>query len=665
MEVRNLLIITGEWGENTTQLVYNTKKIISKASNNLLDILVVNSGEYKFNLPHYSITTNSDTKDLFYNFICLSKAVNFKQNQQLENLIEYAYCFHLSTELESIDLDLELILPQSRNIVCLGGTKATDINLIFPSTKFWVTTGLDFDGVGSLYKSNIQELFLQNGHTSSIVRQGTTVTPTDLLSGLFLAFLNTLHIHEVYLSLKEATTSKDVVKVTPSRKNNSKPTVAICLSGETRSLELTIDFFKYLSKVEEIDFHFFIATWESNYSEALRKIPNLKSICILNEQTYTDNLNVENRLSNNHRYSFLLKKCNLLKQDYEIENNFVYDYVVMSRPDCVFAGLFECVTEMLLNKGYAEFNNNLYLSDSIQYNKEHFNADDNIALGSSYISDIYSNIHFIYYNNTLNRFYHSLQVNAFIIGYYNLNPLQLPFRNIIIRPCNLNKWLVAVKGIDYTNRETGRQLGNIKREVNNLRMQEGFKGTILIDIRKYDILLTTSGYLPALEHYLYNLGWRTGSSNLIILCTHNQKISLQEKNICKFFTVNSIHFETENSIVESFVKHEPISINVPLPKKRYVAIEPEVFLNYQHNKFASNSLDYNFSLLANNKNTLDNLVTFDHNVFESIRNEQVDTVKNLIDLIESRDNFTKLVFDTHSITGLDQAILELAVSSVN
>ena len=658
MEVRNLLVVTGEWKETTEGLIQKIKQVIRRASDHNLDIIIANSGNYQFDFPHYSIEVNSDTRDIFYSFICLNKAVNFKQTQQLENLIEYKYCFHLSTSLDTIDSDLNFILPQSKNIVCIKGTKIGD--LIFPSTKLWATTGLDFDAVGSLYKSGIRELFNQNGHASNTVEVGTTADAGDILSGLFLTFLNTLHIHEVYLSHRVLTEVGKKAEVTVKTTFSSKPTVAICLSGETRSLELTIRFFKYLASIEDIDFHFFIATWESNYNQYLKKIPNLKSISILDETEYAKNIKVESNLSNNHRYSFLLKKCNLLKQEYELTHNFIYDYVVMSRPDCVFAGLHECIVDILLGREHAKFNNNLYLPDSIQYNRQHYNADDNIALSSSYISDIYTNIHFIYYNNTLNRFYHSLQVNAYIIHYYSLNNLELPFRNIIIRPCNLNRWLKEVINIDYTNRNTSIELGSIKKKVNNLRMQEGFKGNILIDIRKYDILLSKSGFLPALEHYIYNLGWRTGSSNIIFLCSNEQKKIIQDENICKDFTFNSINFDTESTLTSCIVNFSSLADKFSPRIKRFVVIEPKIFLNYQHNQFVTESILVDFSLLKEDGEILDHLVTFNENVLQFLKDKKYDSVKDLIKFIDIQENLTKLEFNIKSITDLETAIQNLS-----
>ena len=47
--------------------------------------------------------------------------------------------------------------------------------------------------------------------------------------------------------------------------------IAICLSGEARSLELTKPFYETICKLEEYDVSFFITTWTSNFDNKINK----------------------------------------------------------------------------------------------------------------------------------------------------------------------------------------------------------------------------------------------------------------------------------------------------------------------------------------------------------------------------------------------------------
>ena len=103
--------------------------------------------------------------------------------------------------------------------------------------------------------------------------------------------------------------------------------VAICLSGEARSLEVTKDLFKSVENISDYQFDFFISTWKSGYDTTVKCFPHLKGCSILDESKYIEHTKIIKE-SNNFKYSFLLKHCNLLKQQYEYKNKLVSKVVL-------------------------------------------------------------------------------------------------------------------------------------------------------------------------------------------------------------------------------------------------------------------------------------------------------------------------------------------------
>ena len=77
----------------------------------------------------------------------------------------------------------------------------------------------------------------------------------------------------------------------------------------------------------------------------------------------------------------------MLKKKYEIENNFVYDVVVKSRPDIVFNPKRTCYFEQIEDKTP---DNQLYTTHGGEMEHEFgmYNIDDCVFYSSSYTSDI-------------------------------------------------------------------------------------------------------------------------------------------------------------------------------------------------------------------------------------------------------------------------------------
>ena len=196
--------------------------------------------------------------------------------------------------------------------------------------------------------------------------------------------------------------------------------IAICLSGEARSLELTKPFYETICKLEEYDVSFFITTWTSNFDNKIQSFKNLKKHGIFKEEDYLKQTTFT-KTSNNYKYSFLLKACNLLKQQYELENNINFDSVIISRLDTILhypEDMFSQYFNVIDNINYSPLVT--FTADSLRYNSDHRFLDDNFLMTNSITSDLYSNIHFTYFGHKMNRRRHSLETNAFIVQYYNI-----------------------------------------------------------------------------------------------------------------------------------------------------------------------------------------------------------------------------------------------------
>src|SRR5690606_33833372 len=75
---------------------------------------------------------------------------------------------------------------------------------------------------------------------------------------------------------------------------------------------------------------------------------------------------------------YSIEKCNQLKQEYEKDNNFVYDFVVRIRTDLLFMSPFYIKKNIDTNKLY------------VPYGYDYSGLNDQVAYGGSPIMDQYS-----------------------------------------------------------------------------------------------------------------------------------------------------------------------------------------------------------------------------------------------------------------------------------
>jgi|13_taG_2_1085334.scaffolds.fasta_scaffold03682_8 hypothetical protein len=364
--------------------------------------------------------------------------------------------------------------------------------------------------------------------------------------------------------------------------------IAICLSGETRAFDLTKRLNSTLVETEEYTIDFFIATWDSNYTSEYLYYPNLKGCEILKEEEWEEHTNIRYK-SNNFKYSFLLKKCNLLKQKYELDNNFVYDCVVISRIDVIFRQLLTGIDQFLEEQEQYDFDGLVVkANDEASYcDKNTSVLDDNFCITNSLTSDLYTNIHFLYYGKSTNKLSHSLEINAYILRRFNIIHTNAGATVNIVRPSNVHLWievLVRNNALDYNMRndcETGFQ--NARVEVYNVRLQVQFRGSIIIDIRNKDYVFDKLGYLSLLEQFISNLALKSEYSKVILLGNKGAKDKIEKLNL-----------RLENyKVVENKTIKEVLAL---VDSNNILLTSPNSFISFDHNFFyekcTSNDLVY-------------------------------------------------------------------------
>lgn len=117
---------------------------------------------------------------------------------------------------------------------------------------------------------------------------------------------------------------------------------AICLSGELRSIRKTFPRIKrdILDQLESYDvfYHTWVDDPDIRDLNVLIQDGNLRDILIEPRITFDEkNYNLRKRsevfIQGFLRQLYCLKKCNMLKKQYEAEHDFIYDAVIRVRPD--------------------------------------------------------------------------------------------------------------------------------------------------------------------------------------------------------------------------------------------------------------------------------------------------------------------------------------------
>jgi hypothetical protein len=168
--------------------------------------------------------------------------------------------------------------------------------------------------------------------------------------------------------------------------------IAICIVGEMRYWEITKHIFK------NWDADFFVSTWDttdreeenypykfhgnSNINDEMIETLNLKGYEFLSRE-------VENKIEFHiPKYYYLIYRCNLLKTQYELDNNFKYDCVLMTRSDVLASEKTQYILSQKLDENY------IYLSE-VNYRDEYYGYGtmDTVAYGTSATMDIFSSLY--------------------------------------------------------------------------------------------------------------------------------------------------------------------------------------------------------------------------------------------------------------------------------
>ena len=158
--------------------------------------------------------------------------------------------------------------------------------------------------------------------------------------------------------------------------------VAICFWGQTRTFSVLEECYSKL-KDDDIQFDFFVSTWDDfNNKEPFY------DLCTDNEFIDDDGLEFKNHTD---KASYLIHRVNTLKTKHELENNFIYDYVLWTRSEILFKpeDLIKLFKDKVQNHKDLELNlhNDLIRKDDDGYP---YLSSDYFFLGTSLSFDLYS-----------------------------------------------------------------------------------------------------------------------------------------------------------------------------------------------------------------------------------------------------------------------------------
>ena len=103
--------------------------------------------------------------------------------------------------------------------------------------------------------------------------------------------------------------------------------VAICLFGQTRTYQAINESYKNLNENPHLEIDFFVSTWDD--------FEDKKPFDFFTTSEFM-NPNIIDFRDNTDRAAYTIHRVNLLKTIHEVNNNFIYDYVVWTRSDILF-----------------------------------------------------------------------------------------------------------------------------------------------------------------------------------------------------------------------------------------------------------------------------------------------------------------------------------------
>ncbi len=193
---------------------------------------------------------------------------------------------------------------------------------------------------------------------------------------------------------------------------NSKKKIAICLWGQTRTFR-TLD--NYYRSHKDFEFDYFVSTWD----DFKDKTP----FNFFKDKEFIDP-KIINFKNNTDKAFYCIHRVNNLKSKYEIDNGFIYDYVLWTRGEIEFdqKSLIKFFNDKVDNHETFEINTDCtirYADGTIRLDADHYFG------GSSLVSDIYASGWKYYFRTKGCDDLHGTQgghhAHAFIIDKFNLN----------------------------------------------------------------------------------------------------------------------------------------------------------------------------------------------------------------------------------------------------
>lgn len=189
--------------------------------------------------------------------------------------------------------------------------------------------------------------------------------------------------------------------------------IAVCLSGMLRNFESTHSTFnKYISEIYKPDIFFFGYPNNNGKEYCNKKLielynpkkfllqdytEELRNIICSNESKFKQNCRLETKINNTISQFYNIYNCDLLRQEYEKQNKFIYDVVIRSRTDVYYYKSFEKHELLLASMGHV-----LIPTEWDFKNVSSEAVSDSFAMTNSRNMTKYSNIYNkyeSYYNN--------------------------------------------------------------------------------------------------------------------------------------------------------------------------------------------------------------------------------------------------------------------------
>ena len=158
--------------------------------------------------------------------------------------------------------------------------------------------------------------------------------------------------------------------------------VAICFWGQTRTFSVLEECYKKLLKSENIQFDFFVSTWDD-----FKDKKNF-NFCTEKEFIKPDVINFKDHTD---KASYLIYRVNSLKTQHEIKNNFIYDYVMWTRSEISFSPntLMGLIDKKLEEHKEFEINTHNY-EIGVDDDEFAYLPGDYFFLGTSAVFDLYA-----------------------------------------------------------------------------------------------------------------------------------------------------------------------------------------------------------------------------------------------------------------------------------